>query len=91
MAKAKNEIVVVNTGLSAIYINRELVMPDDEFEIPSDYLELPAFESLFAVGSLTVKDDSAATKEVVERARAKAKKDPFEGKSRKELEDGGEF
>lgn len=90
MAKAK-EITVVNTGLAAIYINRERILPDEEMTVPAEILETSAFEYLIGNGELSIKDDSAKTKEIKEAVNRKRKKDPTEGKSQKELEDGGEF
>ena len=61
--------------------NAEITVDDDQLE---------RFETLIARGELTI-DSFKKNQEVVKKAAAKRKKDPEEGKSRAELEDGGEF
>lgn len=90
MAKSKT-VTIVNTGLCAIHINRERIMPDEEFEIPAEYLELDGIKYLFGRGELAVKDDSATTKKIFEEVKKKQKRNPDEGKTKAQLEDGGEF
>lgn len=90
MAKEK-KITIVNTGLSAIYINRVRLMPDDEIEIEEAELNTSGVEYLIHRGEISVKNNKALNEEVKGRVAKKVKKDPFEGKSQKELEDGGEY
>lgn len=90
MAKAK-EITLVNTGLSALYINRVRLLPDEEIEVSEDRISEPSFMFLISRGELAIKDDSAKTAEIKAKAAKTRKKDPTEGKSQKELEDGGEY
>lgn len=90
MAKAK-EITVVNTGLAAIYIMRERVLPDEEMTIPAEILEAGSLDFLISRGELAIKDDAAQTARIAEKVNKRKKKDPTEGKTQKELEDGGEF
>lgn len=90
MAKAE-KIIVVNTGVCAIFAKGVKLMPGDEIEITEKDLSLPGFEALISKGEMTVKDNSALNAEIVERANKKKKKDPTEGKSVAELEDGGTY
>ncbi|QVW27733.1 hypothetical protein [Hafnia phage Pocis76] len=90
MAKAK-EITIVNTGLCAIYIGADRILPDEELAIPEELLSADSIRALIASGELSVKDDSKTTKEIAAEVNKRRKRDPFEGKSIKELEDGGEF
>lgn len=90
MAKAK-EITLVNTGLAAIYIERDRVMPDEEIEVDAELLEAQSIQSLIARGEMTIKDNTKLNKEIIEKVAAKRKADPFASKSLKELEDGGEY
>jgi len=79
---------LINTGACIIIIDNEMLKPDDEITVDDDQLE--RFESLIARGELTI-DNFKENQEVIKRSNAKRKKDPSEGKSRAELEDGGEF
>ena len=90
MAKEKM-ITVFNDAACAIYIGSDRLMPDEEMSIPAEMLELPAFEYLISRGELKVKDDSAKNAEIRERANRKRKADPDAGKTKAQLEDGGEF
>lgn len=90
MAKEKN-VILVNVGVCTIYFKGDRHLPGDEFEVATADLENKGIESLIHRGDLIVKDNSAATAEIKDRVESKRKKDPKEGKSRKELEDGGEF
>lgn len=90
MAKAK-EITIVNTGVCAIYIGTDRIMPDEEMNVPAEALETSAFGYLIARGEISVKDNSAMNKEIKERVLSKRKKDKDEGKTKAQLEDGGEF
>lgn len=90
MAK-KETVTLVNTGLCMIIVGDVNLMPGQEMEIEKDKLETSAFQYLISRGEAAVKDNSALTEEVKAKANARRKKDPTEGKSRKELEDGGEF
>lgn len=92
MAKAKNEtVVVVNTGLSVIYINRERVMPDESIEVAAEFLDLPSFKNMFLKGQMAIKNDADATAEIVRKLKSGAKQDSDAGKTKAQLEDGGEF
>ena len=90
MAKPKT-VTVVNSGLCPIYIGLDRVMPDEEYELAAEKLEEDAFKYLFGRGELVVKDDIATTKSVVEKANKNKKRNPDEGKTKAQLEDGGEF
>lgn len=90
MAKEKT-VTVVNTGLCAIYINRVQMLPDAELEISAEMLNTSAIEYLIARGELEVKDNAKVNKEVADRVNKRKKKDPNEGKTLSQLEDGGEF
>lgn len=93
MAKEKNveNVVLVNTGVCTIHFKGDRHLPGEEFEIKATDLQNKGIESLIYRGNLIVKDNSTATAEIKDRVESKRKKDPKEGKSRKELEDGGEF
>ena len=90
MAKAKT-VIMVNDGVCTIWFKGDRYLPGAEIELTEAELENKGIESLVFRGDLVVKDDSSATREIKERIKARAKKDPDEGKSRKKLEDGGEF
>lgn len=79
---------LINTGACVIFIDNEMLKPDDEITVDDDQLE--RFETLIARGELTI-DNFKKNQEVVKKAVAKRKKDPEDGKTRAELEDGGEF
>lgn len=87
MAK-KDTVTLINTAVCVIFIDEEMLKPGDQIVV--DRSSLDRFESLIARGELTI-DNFKENQEVVKRASAKRKKDPSEGKSRAELEDGGEF
>lgn len=87
MAK-KDTVTLINTAVCVIFIDEEMLKPGDQIVVDRSSLE--RFESLIARGELTI-DNFKENQEVVKRANAKRKKDPTEGKSRAELEDGGEF
>lgn len=89
---AKEKIVILsNVGVCAIYFKGNRYLPGDEIEIAENDLTNQGIEMLIHRGDLVIKNDVDATDEVIKRAEGKRKKDPNEGKSRKELEDGGEF
>lgn len=81
-------VKLINTGVCVIFIDNEMLKPDDEIMVDDDQLE--RFETLISRGELTI-DNFKKNQEVVKKAAAKRKKDPADGKSRAELEDGGEF
>lgn len=88
---AKNEIILVNTGVCVVATGEVILKPGEEMLVSAKELELPGFEDMIFKGVLTVKDNSAMNAEIVERARGKTRKDPDEGKTKKQLEDGGEY
>lgn len=90
MAKEK-KVTLVNSGLSAIFIGRTRILPDEEIEIDADSLTTSGIEYLVFRGELSVVSDKSAEKEIKERVSKRVKKDPNEGKTLKELEDGGEY
>lgn len=90
MSKAK-EFTLVNTGVALIIIDRVDVMPGKEIVVGEKVLERQGTKALMAEGKLTIKDESELNAEIVEAFKNKRKKDPNEGKTKKELEDGGEF
>ena len=85
------KIILVNTGLCVLLFKGQRLMPEKEIEVKEKDLELPGVESAIMRGELTVKDDSELNAEVKERASKKKKKDPDEGKTKDQLEDGGEY
>lgn len=85
------EITLINTGICAIVINGELIMPDEEVKVDESTIELQGFAFLFARGELEVKDNAKLTKKIKESLLKAKKPDSLEGKSLKELEDGGEI
>ncbi|HAC8812661.1 TPA_asm: hypothetical protein G0I71_21795 [Salmonella enterica] len=90
MAKAK-EFTLVNTGVALIIIDRVDVMPGKEIVVGEEVLERQGTKALMAEGKLTIKDNSDLNAEIVEAFKSKRKKDPNECKTKKELEDGGEY
>lgn len=90
MAKEK-EITLVNTGVALIIIDRVDVMPGKEITVAESVLERQGTKALMAEGKLTIKDNSDLNAEIVEAFKSKRKKDTNEGKTKKELEDGGEY
>lgn len=85
---AKNHILI-NDGVRVVVFGEIMLKPNEEMEVDSK--ELALFEHLIAKGIMKVKDNSALNEEITERANKKKKKDPNEGKSLKELEDGGVY
>lgn len=90
MAEAK-KIIIKNTGLCVMFFNGVKMMPGDEHEISEKDLKLPGIESAIARGELKVKNDEDLNEAVVERVAKKKKKDPDDGKTIKELEEGGVY
>ena len=90
MAAAK-KIIIKNTGLCVMFFNGVKMMPGDEHEISEKDLKLPGIESAIARGELKVKNDEDLNEAVVERVAKKKKKDPDDGKTIKELEEGGVY
>lgn len=90
MAAAK-KIIIKNTGLCVMFFNGVKMMPGDEQEVAEKDLKLPGIESAIARGELKVKNDEDLNEAVVERVAKKKKKDPDDGKTIKELEEGGVY
>lgn len=88
---AAKKIILVNTGLCVMFFNGEKLMPEQEMEVKEKDLELPGIESAIMRGELTVKDNSELNAEVKERVSKRKKKDPDDGKTKDQLEDGGEY
>ncbi|WEY17671.1 hypothetical protein VC1_08 [Vibrio phage Vc1] len=88
---AAEKIIIINTGLCVMFFNGENVMPEHEMEVAEKDLKLPGIESSIVRGEFKVKDDSDLNEEVVERAAKRKKKDPDDGKTKDELEDGGVY
>lgn len=63
----------------------------DEFEIDESELSLQAIKYLFVSKAVKIKDNDTQTNAIIASALAKAKPDPDAGKSREQLEDGGEI
>lgn len=92
MAKAiAKEFVIVNTGLCAIYIGLDRLLPDEELTISEELLNAASIKLLISTGELTIKDNVEMNKTIKEEIQKRRKRDPLEGKTLKELEDGGEF
>lgn len=64
---------------------------EDEFTIPASELLKPGVLYLFSQGMIEVVDNYELNKQIVEFANAKKKRDPREGKTREQLEEGGEI
>lgn len=79
------------TGVCMIIMDGKRYHPGDEIEIESDRINDSAIEYLIARGDVEVKDNSEINEQIKAKAEKKRKKDHTEGKSRKELEDGGEY
>lgn len=90
MAK-KETITMVNTGVCVIIIEGQRRMPGDEFEISADAIKNSGVVYAVARGDLSVKDNSKLNSEITEGHQKKRRKDPAEGKTKAELEDGGEL
>ena len=90
MAKEK-EITLVNTGVALIIIDRVDVMPGKEITVSESVLERQGTKSLIAHGKLTVKDNSELNDKIVEAFNEKRKPNQTEGKSKAQLEEGGEY
>ncbi|HBI4576244.1 TPA: hypothetical protein K7O19_004063 [Salmonella enterica subsp. enterica serovar Infantis] len=90
MAKEK-EITLVNTGVALIIIDRVDVMPGKEITVAESVLERQGTKSLVAQGKLAVKDNSDLNAQIIEEFESKRRADPTEGKTKKQLEDGGEY
>lgn len=88
---AAKKIILVNTGLCVMFFNGQKLMPEQEMEVKEKDLLLPGIESAIMRGELTVKDDSELNAEVKERVSKRKKKDPDDGKTKDQLEDGGEY
>lgn len=88
MAKEKTVIVKVS-GVCLVIIDGVHRHHGDEFQATEEQLKSSAFEYLIAKGDLEIKGDSEANEAIKEKAASKRKKDPKEGKSKAELEDGG--
>lgn len=90
MAKEK-EITLVNTGVALIIIDRHDLMPGKELVVKDEVLARQGTKSLIAQGKLTIKDNSDLNAQIIEEFESKRKADPTEGKTKKQLEDGGEY
>lgn len=83
------KIAVKVSGVCLIIVDGVHRHPGEVFDVEESKLKTSAFEYLIAKGDLEVKDNSALNKEIKQSAASKRKKDPREGKSKAELEDGG--
>ncbi|HAK2374315.1 TPA: hypothetical protein H1940_004746 [Salmonella enterica] len=90
MAKEK-EFTLKNTGVALIIVDRVDVMPGEEITVAESVLERQGIKSLIAQGKLVVRGDSELTGKITRAFKEKRKPDPTEGKSRAQLEDGGEY
>lgn len=90
MAKEKT-VTLVNSGVCSIFIKGDRYVPGDEIEVLESDLETSGIEMLIARGDLKVKNDDEKTEAVKERVSKSKKPSAADGKSKKELEDGGEF
>ena len=91
MAKAKDTLTLINSGLAVIYINRNRVMPGEEIEVPASLVECDGIQFSITRKELTIKDNAELNAAIIEKNIKKKKKDPADGKTQKELEDGGEY
>ena len=95
MAKEKT-VVIANVGVAMQMFRKEdgtfaKVLPDEEITLPASVLTLPGVRCLIAREEIEVKDDSATNRQIREEMAEKKKPDSWDKKSRKELEDGGEY
>lgn len=90
MAKEK-EITLVNTGVALIIIDRNDLMPGKELVVKDEVLARHGTKSLIAQGKLAIKDNRDLNAQIIEEFEKKRKADPTEGKTKKQLEDGGEY
>lgn len=88
MTKEKTVTLKVS-GVCLIIVEGAYRHPGDEFNVEESKLKDSAFEYLIAKGDLVVKDNSELNEEVKISAKSKRKKDPRDGKSKAELENGG--
>lgn len=95
MAKEKN-VVLLNVGTALQMFRLEdgsfaRVLPDEEITLPASVINLPGVRCLIAREEIEIKDDSATNRKIRLEMAQKTKVDPWDKKSRKELEDGGEY
>lgn len=96
-AEQKNEVAspashtLVNDGACVIHFGGKRVMPGESFEVDADALKNQGIVYSICRGELSVKGNPDLTKQIKEEAYSKRSKDPYEGKTLKELEDGGEI
>lgn len=90
MSESSN-VTLVNRGLCVVYFGGVKALPGEELEVTAEDLELSSIESLISRGVLEVKDNAEKNDEIKEKSRSRKKKEPADGKSIKELEDGGEY
>lgn len=90
-AKASATVTLINSGVAVIYVNRQRVMPGEEIEVSAELLEAESIQFLIARKEFTIKDNADLNAEIIEKNTKKKKADPNEGKTQKELEDGGEY
>lgn len=91
MSKKATNFILSNKGLCSIYFNGERYMPGEEFEATKEQLENQGVRSLIVRGDLVIKDNSDLNDEIIETMHKKRKASATEGKSLKQLEDGGEY
>lgn len=91
MSKKATTFILSNKGLCSIYFGGERYMPGEEFEVTKEQLENQGIRSLIVRGDLVVKDNADLNDEIIETMHKKRKASPTEGKSLKQLEDGGEY
>lgn len=80
---------VKNTGVCIVHFKEHSAMPGESFEISDDDLSLPGVRSLIWNGSLSVTSHPEKQEEIKDSFTPK--KDPDDGKTAKQLEDGGEY
>lgn len=90
MAK-KDEMILVNHGVCTIIIDRENYKPGDEIKANEEIISRQGVRALIADGVLFIKDNYDLTKKITDEVNALKKPDPDAGKSRAQLEDGGEY
>lgn len=87
----EGEVILKVTGACLVKFGGEKYVHDNEFIAKAEDLKSKGVGYLFANNILKVKDDEKMTREIIERHREKAKKDPNAGKSLEELETGQEI
>lgn len=89
--KATETVELKNSGVAVIYIGRSRVMPGESIEVGAEMLDTDGVQFLISRKELVISGNAELTAEIREKNLKRKKADPTEGKSQKEVEDGGEY